>query len=126
MAQNEQIMQFQIQQMQAQQIMSNQMQNMQFNPMNNNFQNQFEQPITNIRVRFRTEKKTTPYIIQCNVNEKVSKVIEKYRIMANDYKKTKKFIYNALALNPSLTVAEAHLTDNSVIFVIDTDGVMGG
>ena len=126
MAQNEQIMQFQIQQMQAQQIMSNQMQNMQFNPMNNNFQNQFEQPITNIRVRFRTEKKTTPYIIQCNVNEKVSKVIEKYRIMANDYKKTKKFIYNALALNPSLTVAEAQLTYNSMIYVIETEGLMGG
>ena len=93
MAQNEQIMQFQIQQMQAQQIMSNQMQNMQFNPMNNNFQNQFEQPITNICVHFRTGKITkdgTPYIIQCNVNEKVSKVIEKYRIMANDYKKNKK------------------------------------
>ena len=126
MAQNEQIMQFQIQQMQAQQIMSNQMQNMQFNPMNNNFQNQFEQPITNIRVLFRTGKKTTPYIIQCNVNEKVSKVIEKYRIMANDYKKTKKFIYNALALNPSLTVAEAQLTYNSMIYVYETEGLMGG
>ena len=51
MAQNEQIMHFQIQQMQAQQIMLNQMQNMQFNPMNNNFQNQFEQPKTNICVQ---------------------------------------------------------------------------
>ena len=132
MAQNEQIMQFQIQQMQAQQIMSNQMQNMQFNPMNNNFQNQFEQPKTNICVHFRTGKKTKdgkelpPYMIQCNVNEKVSKVIEKYRIMANDYKKTKKFIYNALALNPSLTVAEAHLTDNSMIYVVETEGLTGG
>ena len=67
-----------------------------------------------------------PYIIKCNIDEKVSKVIEKYRIMANDYKKTKKFIYNALALNPSLTVAEAHLTDNSMIYVVETEGLTGG
>ena len=130
MAQNQQMAQFQIQQMQAQQIMFNQMQNMQFNPLNNNFQNQFKQSKNNITVIFERQhingKKFPPIMIQCNLDEKVSKVIEKYRIMANDHKKTKKFIFSALALNPSLTVAKAGLNDNSIIKVIETEGLMGG
>ena len=57
MAQNQQMMQFQIQQqMQAQQNMFNQLQNMQNNPLNNNFPNQIEQSKKSITVIFRTAK----------------------------------------------------------------------
>jgi len=125
MAQNQQMMQFQIQQqMQAQQNMFNQMQNMQNNLLNDNFQNQIELPKNYIDVRFR--KKDCEYIIQCNLNDKVSNVIEKYRIKANDRETKVKFIYNLMYLNPSLTVAEAGLQNNSTIFVVSTGDVRGG
>ncbi len=37
----------------------------------------------------------------------------------------KKFIFNAKALNPSLTVAEAGLNEGANIFVVNTAGVKG-
>ena len=37
-----------------------------------------------------------------------------------------KFIYNAKALYPDLTVEESGLTDNSNIFVVETKGIRGG
>ena len=130
MAQNQQMMQFQIQQqMQAQQNMFNQMQNMQNNLLNDNFQNQIELPKNYIDVGFRKNDKygeLREYIIQCNLNDKVSNVIEKYRIKANDRETKVKFIYNVMYLNPSLTVAEAGLKDNSTIFVVSTGDVRGG
>ena len=132
MAQNQQMMQFQIQQqMQAQQNMFNQMQNMQNNPLNNNFPNQIEQSKKSITVIFRTakqDKDVNPIdpMIQCSLDEKVSKVIERYRMQANDVETNTKFIFNAHPLNPTLTVAEAGLSDDSNIFVVSTKGVRGG
>ena len=67
-----------------------------------------------------------PLMIQCIDNEKVSVIIKRYRTKANDYDKSKRFIFNAKQLNESLTVAEAGLTDNSNIFVVTTEGVKGG
>ena len=132
MAQNQQMMQFQIQQqMQAQQNMFNQMQNMQNNPLNNNFPNQIEQSKKSITVIFRTAKQDkdgnpiNPKI-QCSLDEKVSKVIERYRMQANDVGTKIKFIFNAMPLNHSLTVAEAGLSDNSNIFAMYTENVRGG
>ena len=132
MAQNQQMMQFQIQQqMQAQQNMFNQMQNMQNNPLNNNFPNQIEQSKKSITVIFWTgkhDKDGNPISqrIQCILDEKVSKVIERYRMQANDVETNKNFIFNAHLLNPTLTVAEAGLSDNSNIFAISTESVRGG
>ena len=132
MAQNQQMMQFQIQQqMQAQQNMFNQMQNMQNNPLNNNFPNQIEQSKKSITVIFWTgkhDKDGNPISqrIQCILDEKVSKVIERYRMQANDVETNTKFIFNAHPLNPTLTVAEAGLSDVSNIFVFSTKGVRGG
>ena len=37
----------------------------------------------------------------------------------------KKFIFNAKALNPTLTCAEAGLTDHSIVQVIDTRDLQG-
>ena len=132
MAQNQQMMQFQIQQqMQAQQNMFNQLQNMQNNPSNNNFPNQIEQSKKSITVIFWTgkhDKDGNPISqrIQCILDEKVSKVIERYRMQANDVETNKKFIFNAHFLNPTLTVAEAGLFDDSNIFAMSTEGVRGG
>ena len=132
MAQNQQMMQFQIQQqMQAQQNMFNQLQNMQNNPLNNNFPNQIEQSKKSITVTFRTgklDKDGNPIKpkIQCSLDEKVSKVIERYRMQANDVETNTKFIFNAHPLNPTLTVAEAGLFDDSNIFAMSTEGVRGG
>ena len=132
MAQNQQMMQFQIQQqMQAQQNMFNQLQNMQNNPLNNNFPNQIEQSKKSITVIFRTAKQDkdgNPITqrIQCSLDEKVSKVIERYRMQANEVGTKIKFIFNAMPLNHSLTVAEAGLSDNSDIFAMSTEGVRGG
>ena len=64
-------------------------------------------------------------MIQCNPNDKVSDIIEKYRNKANDRDNTKKFIFNARNLNTSLSVAEAGITNNANIFVVATKGIKG-
>ena len=63
--------------------------------------------------------------IICNKKEKISLVIQKYRDKCNDYSKYRKFIYNSRVLNPSLTVEEADLKENSCIAVIATDNLIG-
>ena len=65
-------------------------------------------------------------MVQCNLDDKVSNVIEKYRIKANDFETSLKFIYNAHTLNPSSTVAESCLKDNSNIFVLHFENLRGG
>ena len=66
-----------------------------------------------------------PLTIQCVAEEKVSELIQRYRTKANDHDKSKKFIYNAKALNQDLSVAEAGLTNNANVFVVTTKGVKG-
>ena len=59
--------------------------------------------------------------IQCDLSEKVSDVILRFRIksgLLNSY--GEKFIYNAKNLKPSYSVAEAGLLDISIIDVIST------
>ena len=63
--------------------------------------------------------------IICNKKEKISFVIQKYRDKSNDYSEYRKFIYNSRVLNPSLTVEEADLKENSCIAVIATDNLIG-
>jgi len=64
-------------------------------------------------------------MIQCYTDEKVSDVIQRYRIKSNDRDPTKKFIFNARALNCDLTVAEVGMTHNCNIFVVATKGIKG-
>ena len=59
-----------------------------------------------------------PIMVQCMPDEKVSDVIEKYRNYAGDRDLSKKFIFNAQSLKPSLSVAEAGITNNANIFVV--------
>ena len=63
--------------------------------------------------------------IFCLFDDKVSDIIQKYRVKINDYDLTKKFIFNEQALNPSLTITEAGLNYKSIIVVVKTKGVKG-
>ena len=47
-------------------------------------------------------------------------------MQANDFGTKIRFIFNAMPLNQSLTVAEAGLSDNSNIFAMYTENVRGG
>ncbi len=72
-----------------------------------------------------TGQASAPIMVQCMPNDRVADVIEKYRNKANDRDDTKKFIFNAKNLAPSLTVAEAGITNNANIFVVATKGIKG-
>ena len=65
-------------------------------------------------------------MVKYKPEDKVSKIIERYRRQSGDKDLSKKFIFNAIALNPGLTAAEAGLRDNANIFVVATKGVRGG
>ena len=88
--------------------------------------NESEYITVTFRQAIEGSNKTIPTTIQCNINEKVSDIIEKYRNETGDRDLTKKFIYEARALNPSLTLLEAGMENNSSVFVIVTKGVKGG
>ena len=61
-----------------------------------------------------------PIMMQCNKNEKVSDLIERYRIKSGDRDLSERFIYNAKDLNFSLSVEEAGISNNLNIFVLST------
>ena len=76
-----------------------------------------------ISVVFRSggiEEEKFVYTISCNRKEKVSDLIEKYRIKSGDRDLSKKFVFNAKILDFSLTIDEAGLHNNSHIFVVRT------
>ena len=93
-----------------------------------NFQNNNDQSQNNnggINVHFRIEGNRDEIVIQCLPDERVSELIKKYRAKSGDDDTTKKFIFNAKALNESLTVAEAGLANNVNVFVVRTKGIKG-
>ena len=120
MMQQQQIQQQMMQQqmMQQQMMAAAQMQNILNDPIN-----------AGISVVFRPSGssnnflKMAPTRVLCDPNEKVSSIIEKYRMQTGDYDLDKIFIFNAKKLAPSLTLAEAGLINNSVIFVVTTRGI---
>ena len=67
-----------------------------------------------------------PIMVQCYSNEKIAKVIERYRNSSFDFNETEKFIFHARALNPNITVDEAGIINNSLIFVVEHKGIRGG
>ena len=66
-----------------------------------------------------------PISIETFKDEKISKLIEKYRKMSCDYDPTKKFIFNAKNLNTGLTCAEAGFVNGVNIFVENRKAVKG-
>ena len=67
-----------------------------------------------------------PIMVQCKSGDKVSKIINKYRMRSADQDTSKKFIFNGFALNPDLTAVEAGLHNNATIYVVATKGIRGG
>ena len=64
--------------------------------------------------------------IQCNLEDKVSDVIRRYRNKTGHFEERyEKFIYNASKLNENKSVIENGICNNSVIFVISTKAVIG-
>ena len=98
-----------------------------FQNMQNQIPNKFEQPLKQaIGITFRSNHDAPPIMVQCYPDDKVSDVIKKYRDMALDRDMTKKFVFNAITLNPSLTVAESGMTNNCSVFVVATKDIRGG
>ena len=79
-----------------------------------------------ISVTFLKSHYGKPIVVQCDFNEKIEKVIERYRYYSSDFKESEKFMFNAKVLNPSITVAEAGIYKNCTILVVETSGTRGG
>ena len=79
----------------------------------------------NVYFRAGAQGENGHIMIQCTMNDKVSDLIERYKTKSQEDVSKKKFIFNAKALNPSLTVSEAGLQEGANIFVVNTAGVKG-
>ena len=108
-------------------------QNMQQNFGNNqNIQTQAEPQANqgNINLYFRISETQTIksddniILIQCNINDKVADIVEKYRNKSLD-REEKNFVFNAKKLNLSLTAAEAGLNNGCTMFVLNPKNVKG-
>ena len=112
--------QIMMQQMEQQRIMQEEMERI---------KREEEKKKNTIAVIFRkgfNSDKEKKFQVLCNCNDKISDIIEKYRIISNDDRVSEeKFIFNAKALNPGLTLSEAGLIENAHIFVVETKGVRG-
>ena len=93
--------------------------------MMNNFEDKQQNDISPITIYFRKGDEK-PFLIQCLPTDKVSEVIERYRKKSGDNDDTLKFIYNSRALNPSITIGKAGITDNGNVSVVVTKNIMGG
>ena len=89
-----------------------------YNPIYNNYKT------NSIRVFFQSSYNHS-FDVQCKMNEKVSELIKRYRNESGDYD-PKKFIFNAKILNPSLTIFEAGILDNTIIYVNNIGKIKGG
>ena len=114
------------QQMQQQMMQMQMLQAQQEAEMHNILNKNINTEITVIFRAHEVEGATPPEMVECKLGDKVSKIIERYRRQSGDKDLSKKFIFNAKALHPSLTVAEAGLTDNANILVVATKGIRGG
>ena len=86
-----------------------------------------DNPTINIIFRKSGEgSNTAPIMIECKRKDKVSEAIQRYRNISRDFDDTEKFVYNAIQLNPSLTLEEANMGDYGNVFVVVTKGVKGG
>ena len=96
------------------------------NMMNKGINNNFNKSMVTIYFRRSGPQQKPPIVIQCCLHDKVSNAIEKYRKESGDYEEEEKFIFNAKALYPSLTLEESGMTDKGNIFVVVTKDVKGG
>ena len=101
---------------------SNPMMMMMMDSMNKPKESEDSQKDNCISVIFRASGKNK-IVILGNRKEKVSNLIEKYRIKSGDRDLSKKFIFNAKALNCSLTLEEAEIDNNSNVFVVEIKSI---
>ena len=88
-------------------------------------QTDFDEINVVFRVSGQRAGETQNLNIQCTGDEKVSALIQRYRDKSGDHDNTKRFIFNAKNLNQKLTVNQAGITNNSNIFVVNTQGMKG-
>jgi len=115
-------------QMIAMNQMNKMMNNMQLNK-NKSSQNEDDHkkyPFINVEFRTDAQNNSKRYRIQIKFEEKVSELIKKYRSISNDNDLTKKFICNSKRLNYGLTIAEAGIINDSIIYVISVKNIKGG
>ena len=74
----------------------------------------------------RDRENEVKYNFLCPIDEKVSYIINRYKSQIENYEEGSKFIFNAHSLNPSSTISEVGLKNNSTIFVVRNHGVLGG
>ncbi len=84
-----------------------------------------------INIIFRRSGRRTPEEIgninvSCLGGDFIKDIIQKYRNKSGDYDSTEKFVYNAKALKPYLTVSESGLGKDANIFVVPTSYINGG
>ena len=89
-----------------------------YNPIYKNYQTNL------VKVFFRSSCNQL-YEVTCERNEKIFKLIERYKDESGDYV-AQKFLYNAKYLNPHFTLAEAGIINGSCISVSNTGGIKGG
>ena len=66
------------------------------------------------------------FIIQCNLEDTVSKIIQIYRKKSGDFSLNREFMFDGKLPNPSLSLANAGIANNGTIFVSKTGAVKGG
>ena len=115
--------------------------NMMINPMNVNMMNQFGINMINPIMMNQIEEGMNPTIennisinfyfkeeliftIKCSTDEKFKNVIQRIKNKIG-YIEKPLFIYNAKKINEDLTIAEAGITNNSNIFIVETKGIKG-
>ena len=76
-----------------------------------------------ISVNFRIGVKTIT--VQCQTNQKVSELIERYRIKSGDRDPSKQFKFNTRSLNENKTVAEEGIPNQGIIFVFSIKDMKG-
>ena len=94
-----------------------------FNNNQNNFENDFQNKIINIKFRRDIGEL---FVIHCHINERICEIIEKYRKKANDYNDNF-FLYNKENLNGiSSTLKEKKIVEGSEILVSRKGVLKGG
>ena len=94
-----------------------------FNNNQNNFENDFQNKIINIKFRRDIGEL---FVIHCHINERICEIIEKYRKKANDYNDNF-FFYGKENLDGiSSTLKEKKIVEGSEIYVSRKGALKGG
>ena len=86
------------------------------NQINNNSE---KARMINVIFRKSGDSNKEAFIIKCNPEDNIRKLIRQYRKKSHDYSFKRKFIFDAKNLKINLTISEAGLKNNSNIFVVE-------